>query len=153
MLSSRGTRFEHVLKQTASFSSEYLDELVQDLAEAYPVRAWSENPALETIRAALLAQSVRAADNEGRMVTVSDLAKMLRAKKYRSHLKKKYHSNTRVGREFGIADNTVANWLKAAKEQVVAADNLSPEALDRLARIMTPRRGPRAGQRQNTPRE
>jgi hypothetical protein len=149
---SPGTRFEHVLQRTASLPSEYLDALLEDFERLCPEQVWSANPPLETVRSALLSQAVRAADSEGKMVPVSDLAKMLRAKEYRQQMKKQYRSNSRLAREFGVSDQTVGRWLAAAGEQGVGADDLSLEALDRLARIMAPRRGPRAGRKPSTPK-
>jgi hypothetical protein len=147
-----GKRAGYVFEQTVSLSSEHLEELLEEFGRLYPGRAWLEDPALETIRSALLSQAVRAADKEGKMVPVSDLAKMLRAKEYRRHMKMKYRSNSRLAQEFGVSDQTVRRWLAAAGEQDVGADDLGPEALDRLARIMAPRRGPRAGRKPSAPR-
>ena len=147
-----GSRFEHVLQMTAALPSEDLDDLLEEFEHLFPEQVWSANPPLETVRSALLSQAVRAADSEGKMVAVSDLAKMLRAKEYRQQMKKQYRSNSRLAREFGVSDQTVGRWLAAATEQGVGADDLSPEALDRLARIMTPRRGPRAGRKPSAPR-
>jgi hypothetical protein len=147
-----GKRAGWVSERTASLSSEDLEELLEESGRLYPEPAWLEDPALETIRSALLSQAVRAADSEGKMVPVSDLVKMLRAKEYRQQMKKQYRSNSRLAREFGVSDQTVRRWLAAATEQGVGADDLSLEALDRLARIMAPRRGPRAGRKPSTPK-
>jgi predicted HTH transcriptional regulator len=115
-----GKRARWVSEQTAPLSSEDLEELLEAFGRLYPESAWLEDPALETVRSALLSQAVRAADREGKMVAVSDLAKMLRAKEYRRHMKKQYRSNSRLAREFGVSDQTVGAGSPQRKNRVLA---------------------------------
>jgi hypothetical protein len=147
-----GSLVGQIYTETNSLDSEYLEDTAASvemlLSEQLPCE---KQRRLEIVRAMLIAQATRAADREDRMVTVSDLAQMLQAKKYRQHMKKKWHSNAQLSREFDVSDKTIKEWLRACEEEGIAADDLSPGALDRIARIMTPRRGPKAGRKQVPP--
>jgi len=138
---------EHVYTQTAALSSEELENAVADFETLCPEPLRSENRSLEIVHGMLIAQATRAAELEGKTVRVSDLAQMLRAKEYRGHMNKRWRSDAQLAREFGIAPNTVKAWLEECKKQAIAADDLSPETLTQLARIMTPQRGFAAGRR------
>jgi len=137
---------QYLYETTAELSSEEIESCITDLEESFPDQLRSENPALEVTHATLIARSIRAADREGKMVRVSDLAQMLRAREHRAHMKKRWRSHTQLAREFRISDKTAKAWLDRCEQEGIVADDLSCETLTRLARIMTPRRGPAAGQ-------
>jgi hypothetical protein len=144
----RGSLVGQIYRETSSLPSEDLEDTVALIKMLLSEQPPHEKQSLEIARSVLISQSIRAADREGRMVRVSDLAQMLRARKDRNPMNEKLPSYAQLQRQFGISDKTIKEWLGACKEAGTAADDLSPESLDRLSRIMTPRRGPRAGQRQ-----
>jgi len=143
----KGSLVRQIYRESGSLPSGYLDDVIACI-DLHLLEQSREVQALEIARSMLIAQSIRAADREGRMVRVSDLAQMLRARKHPNPRNEKVPSYAQLQREFGISDKTIKEWLRASKDEGIAADDLSPETLDRLSRIMTPRRGPRAGQKQ-----
>jgi hypothetical protein len=123
---------------------------LEDLLDAYDrlLAAEREEPRkLVVVRTMIDTALTRALDREGEMMKVSVLAQILRVRERRqaAGLKKRTYSYARLQREFGTADKTIKSWLGLCDEQGIAANDLHPETLTKLARIMTPRRGPTAG--------
>ena len=133
-------------KDTGEHPSEILRRIAEGIEEEFS-QELERDVMVQALHAMFIAQSIRAEDREGKMVKVSKLAQILRARAYRqaAGMKKRTYSDARLQREFGISDKTVKSWRISCEEQGIVADDLSPETLTRLARIMTPRRGPTAG--------
>jgi hypothetical protein len=119
------------LRETAEwFREKYVDESEHDVK-------------FQALHSMLIAQSIRAEDREGKLVLVSTLAKLLQIREARraAGMPRESYSPAVLARVFSHTptDKTLAKWLEACDEQGITAENWTPE---RLARIITPKRGP-----------
>jgi hypothetical protein len=138
-----GQLTERIYQGTKEMSKTSVEELEVWFDTSISPEQRRKNPTLDVVRSALIAQHIRAVDREGGMVQVSDLAQMLRARERgESRQGRNPYSPHALSKQFPYSDKTIKRWLSHCEELRITADNRDPE---RLARIMTPRRGPTAG--------
>jgi hypothetical protein len=132
--------------QAAKYPDEYSSEDLRRLADLLEEKYAEElerDTMLKALHSSLVAMSVRAEDYEGKMVNIGTLCHLLFIREYRrtQGMPAESYSPSVLSRIYGKpSDKTLAKWLKACDEQGITAQNWTPE---QLARIISPRRGPK----------
>jgi len=130
-------------KDVSKWPSQKLRRIAEWLAEEHADEL-EHDPKLQALHRMLIAQSVRAEDHEGKMVKISTLAKLLRIREARraAGMPAETYSAKALARVFkhSPSDKTLAKWLEVCDEEGITAESWTPE---QLARIITPKRGPK----------
>jgi hypothetical protein len=138
-----GQLVERIYQGTKEMSKTSVEELEVWFDTSISPGQRRKNPILDVVRSILIAQHIRAANRQGEMVRVSDLAQMLRARERgEAREGRNPYSPHALSKQFPYSDKTIKRWLSLCEELEITAENWEPEL---LARIMTPRRGPTAG--------
>ena len=146
MCKHSGSEIIETVYQKTKYAGEYPSKTLSQLAdwiEEEFSEELAQNVRLQALHSTLVAQSIRAEDHEGRMLLVSRLAHLLAIRQERKDngMHRERYSPKVLAKEYGRpSDKTLDKWLKACDEQGITAQNWTPK---QLARIISPRRGPK----------